>query len=668
MRTVYLLFAVLTGFISSATAQERTIPQRGGPPEGQIPGREEAQIPVIPHVVKNWRLTDDFSRADTSPVDTISTGFQIYNPIYQKSIASVFLGNLGTASHASLVEDMSIGSRFIFADNLLYWITPPEDWNYYNTRTPYTNLYYEHSGPKRRSEEQVGVLFTANVNKDWNFGFNYKLISSVGKYSGQQAEDRQIRFFSSYSGQKYAIHGSFVYNKTDQFEGGGLVNDDYIINSQKYDFGQPENIPTIFSDASSRIDNYKLFLNQRLGIGNINIKSRTGEETTLPISTVFHTFELDQYRRVYKVNDLQEYFPAGEAPLFYDKILVDSLQTRDSVYQTSIKNTFQIRFNEEANSLFRFGLRVYLTNLIENITYPAPPLVPDKPGGVPLYQADSKNRNATAIGGQVFKNLGENFFWNGGLKVWFQGYRAGDSEITGSLRSRFRVKKDTAGLFANGGLFVSSPSFFEERYFSNHFEWSQKLNAVKTVKVRGGISIPTRRLELSGEVRLINDYIFWDQEALPRQSSEFIQLIEIRLDKHFVLGGFHSRNKVAYQLTSHDEIIPLPEVALYSSNYYQNTLFEVLFFQLGFDVRYHTAYYTPDYMPATGQFFIQRERKIGNYPVVDAFANFHLKRANIFVKFDHINQGYPDNNYFHTIGYPINPRGVRFGVSWNFYD
>jgi hypothetical protein len=73
-------------------------------------------------------------------------------------------------------------------------------------------------------------------------------------------------------------------------------------------------------------------------------------------------------------------------------------------------------------------------------------------------------------------------------------------------------------------------------------------------------------------------------------------------------------------------------------------------------------------MPATGQFFIQRERKTGNYPVFDPFANFHLKRANIFVKYNHINQGWPDNDYFHTIGYPINPGGVRFGVSWNFYD
>jgi hypothetical protein len=45
-----------------------------------------------------------------------------------------------------------------------------------------------------------------------------------------------------------------------------------------------------------------------------------------------------------------------------------------------------------------------------------------------------------------------------------------------------------------------------------------------------------------------------------------------------------------------------------------------------------------------------------------------LKRARMFIKMDHINQGMLNNNYFHTINYPVNPRGLRFGVSWNFYD
>ncbi|WP_010424603.1 putative porin [Anaerophaga thermohalophila] len=637
------------------------------PRMGEDPERGSQQ-PTIPREVKNWRLVDDYGRSDTVAVDTTYTGFQIYNPIYQRSIVNLTTGNLGAPAKSMLVEDMPVYNTFLFSRHLNYWLSNPEEWKYYNTRTPYTNIYYQHSGPKRRSEENVAVLFTQNINEDWNFGFNYKLISSVGKYEAQKADNRFFRFFSSYSGEKYSVHGSFFYGKTDQLENGGLLDDDPVFNPEKYDYGQPENIPVIFMDASSRIDNYKVFLNQKLDIGKISIAVNDSVSRTEPLATLGHTFELDRYRRTYHIDDLSG-TGTGEEEVseFYPVNLIDDTRTRDSVYHNTLRNIVQLQFNEEANPFLRFGMRVLLVNEIENLQWPAPSGVNDETDEV-IYHHNSERRTATAIGGQLFKNQGENFFYDAGMKVWFQGHKSGDSEITGGFNSLFRIRKDTAGFFARGGIYLSSPGFYTEHYYSNHFEWDQNFDPEKTVKIRGGINIPTRRLQLSGEVRLINDYIYWNEDALPEQTNEVLNLVEIKLKKHFEFWNLHSRNEVAYQITTNDRVAPLPEIALFSSNYYENILFGVLHFQLGFDLRYHTAYYAPDYMPATGQFFIQRERKAGNYPVIDLFANFHLKRANIFVKYDHINQGWPDNNYFHTIGYPINPGGLRYGVSWNFYD
>ncbi|MGQ1891814.1 putative porin [Thermophagus sp. OGC60D27] len=627
-----------------------------------------SQQPLIPREVKNWRLVDDYSRSDTIAVDTLSTGFQIYNPIDQRSIVNVTTGNMGAPAKSMLVEGIPVYHTFLFSRNLDYWLTKPEEWVYFNTRTPYTNLYYQYNGPKRRSEEHVGVLFTQNVNKRWNLGFNYRLISSVGKYQSQTVENRLFRFFSSYSGVKYSIHGSFFYGKTDQFENGGLIDDDAIFNPSVYDYGQPENIPVNFMDATSRIDNYKVFVNQKLSIGEVMVAGKDSVRDAAPLATLGHTFELDRYRRTYHIDDLSDMGAdpeSGEG--FYQNKLIDDAQTRDSVYFTTIRNILQLQFNEEANPFLHFGMRVFLVNESENLKWPAPSEIEEESDEV-IYSMESEHLTASAFGGQLFKNQGQNFFYDAGLKVWFQGYKAGDSEITGGFDSRFRIGKDTAGLFARGGIFLSSPDFFTEHYYSNHFEWENNFDPEKTVKLRGGINIPTRRLQLTGEVRLVNDYIFWNEEAMPEQTNEVLNLVEIKIKKHFELWNFHSRNEIAYQSTTNDMVVPLPDFAVYSSNYYENTLFGVLFFQLGFDLRYHTAYYAPDYMPATGQFFIQRDRKVGNYPLIDPFANFHLKRANIFVKYSHINQGWPNNDYFHTIGYPINPGGLRFGVSWNFYD
>ena len=91
--------------------------------------------------------------------------------------------------------------------------------------------------------------------------------------------------------------------------------------------------------------------------------------------------------------------------------------------------------------------------------------------------------------------------------------------------------------------------------------------------------------------------------------------------------------------------------------------------ELGADLKYFTEYYAPDYSPVMGQFTTQntaKREKIGNYPLISAYANFDLKRTRFYVQYYHANQ--KDGRYFWAPGYPINPSGIHFGLSWNFYD
>jgi hypothetical protein len=667
------LFSSIVLWATSLTSQERTsrIPGGGGASAAQQPNATNAQPPqkAPPHKVKSWQLYDLGSRADTVHVDTLSQGFQIHSPAYRRAMTNVQLGNLGAPWKAAMVSGMPVYSRFLFADNLSNYFTAPDEWRYYNTRTPYTNLYYQYSGPKQRSEEVVGVLFTQNINPRWNVGFDYQLISSIGKYAAQNVENRHFRFFSSYAGEKYQAHLGVVYNKTDHLENGGIIDDDYIFRPKLYDFGQTESIPVNFYTASNRIDNQQVYLNQALNIGNISVSRRDDESVKLPVGTAIYTFHLDRNKRNHRIDNLPRYYGSEMmGQYFYPNIHIDTTSTRDLLYYTSMKNTFQLRFNEEANELLRFGLRVFITNNVETFRYPLMPLVRGTLTAPPVYLQGDSTLTTTHLGGQIFKNLGEVFRWNAGMRFYFQGYRTGDSELTGAMSSSFRIAKDTASLFANAGVYLVSPGFFESQYTSNHFIWNERFNQVKTIKIRGGFAIPTRRLEVSAESRLIDDFVYWNSNAMPTQTNAVLKILELKLFKHFSLGNFHSRNTLLYQLSSNQEIVPLPEWSVYSSNYYENTLFQVLFFQLGFDIRYYTSWFAPAYMPATGQFYTQEVRKVGDYPVVDVFLNMQLKRARIFIKMDHVNEGYPSNDYFHTIGYPINPRGLRFGVSWNFYD
>ena len=81
---------------------------------------------------------------------------------------------------------------------------------------------------------------------------------------------------------------------------------------------------------------------------------------------------------------------------------------------------------------------------------------------------------------------------------------------------------------------------------------------------------------------------------------------------------------------------------------------------------------TTDYSPYMGQYTVQgngeNNVKIGNYPIVNVYANVHIKHTRFFVMMSHINAGQGDKNYFFAPHYPMNERVFRIGVSWNFFN
>jgi hypothetical protein len=73
-------------------------------------------------------------------------------------------------------------------------------------------------------------------------------------------------------------------------------------------------------------------------------------------------------------------------------------------------------------------------------------------------------------------------------------------------------------------------------------------------------------------------------------------------------------------------------------------------------------------MPATGRFYRQDQTTAGEYPFINVFLNFKVKRTRVFVMFDHLNAGMLGSNYEMVPGYPMNIRMLRYGLSWTFYN
>jgi hypothetical protein len=116
----------------------------------------------------------------------------------------------------------------------------------------------------------------------------------------------------------------------------------------------------------------------------------------------------------------------------------------------------------------------------------------------------------------------------------------------------------------------------------------------------------------------------------------------------------------------------VPALNIYTNLYLNFRIARVLRCDLGADLRYFTKYYAPDYCPSLGQFTVQENEEsrveLGNYPIVNVYANLHLKHTRFFVMMSHVNAGTGKTNYFLTPHYPLNERILRFGVSWNFFN
>jgi hypothetical protein len=148
-------------------------------------------------------------------------------------------------------------------------------------------------------------------------------------------------------------------------------------------------------------------------------------------------------------------------------------------------------------------------------------------------------------------------------------------------------------------------------------------------------------------------------------------VLSAQFSKHLTLAGYNTDTRLLVQYSTAGDVLNLPLAAVYSSNYWKQSLFKgALIADLGFDLYLTTRYRASGYMPATGIFHLQDETNLGGYPFVDVFLAFHIKTTRLFASYNNVLQGigFAGNNFFTAQPYPMKPRYFRLGLVWYFYD
>lgn len=632
---------------------------------------DSVDIQSLPPQMYMWRLEERFGERRMIDADTISLNFQNTNLVDGMYGQYNYLGNLGSPRQSRIFFDRDNNAPTIFMAPLSSFYFTPDQVNFTNSNIPYTNLTYYKGGNKINGEERFKSYFSVNANKRLAFGFNFDYLYGRGLYSNQSTAYFNAGLFASYIGERYQLQA--VYNNffMKMNENGGITNDGYITRPDTLADGKKEyesnNIPVNLESSSNRNKDFYVYLTHRYRLGfdrTIEKIDTTKNDTThtyefVPVTSFIHTMKVERTRRQFTSNDRN----------FYDNYYFDKSGTRDTTTAFSIKNTFAIALLEGFNRYAKAGLTAYISHkyshydLMDSLSL----------NRTNQYKPTRYKEQEVFVGGELAKRQGNLLHYNINGEVGIAAEAIGEFRLKGDADLNFRLGKDTVNLYARANISNLRPSFYMRHYHSNHFYWDNN-NFDKEFKTRieGELNIDRWGTNLMVGVENIKNYTYFNQQALPAQYSDNLQVLTAQLTQNFKLGILHLDNKVTYQKSSNTDVLPLPELSTYHNLYLLTKIAKkVLTVQLGAEATYFTKYFAPAYTPALQQFHLQaadKQVEIGGYPVVNAYCNLHLKRTRIFVMMYHVNAGMGKRNYFTVPHYPLNPRLLKIGVSWNFYD
>lgn len=392
----------------------------------------------------------------------------------------------------------------------------------------------------------------------------------------------------------------------------------------------------------------------------------------VPVTSFIHTMKLDNYKRIY-----QAYNTPSD---FYADNYVAGPYAGDSIYDKTshlrLQNTFAISMLEGFNKWAKAGVKAFVTSDLRRFVLPSS----DSNTATTSY-----NEHNLSVGGQLSKTEGKTLHYNVTAETWLLGEDLGQLKIDGAVDLNFPLFGDTVTLAAKGFFHRNNPTFYYRHYHSRHFWWDNtSLSKELHSRVEGLFSYrktnTTLRVafdEIQNYTYLAMGYNIADDHSRKgntmevRQKGGAITLLTLSLAQNFKLGPLNWENVITYQKSTDNDVLPVPDLNIYTNLYLRFKIAQVLKCDFGADGRYFTKYYAPDYSPALGQYAVQtgdNRVQTGNYPLVNIYANFHLKHTRFFVMMSHVNAGSGNRQYFLTPHYPLNQRVFRFGLSWNFFN
>lgn len=648
----------------------------------------QAAEKAVPTIIRAWQLDAWTGVADTlASIDSSYIDYPMRDRLNDYSISNVTNSNLISPSQSRIYFARQKTTDFIFADAYTPYIITPQQVKYYHTTTPYSTIAYKKGFVTNLDQNDISFSFTGNVTRRTNLGMTIDYLNSYGRFANQEGKTVFGSVFGSYNGDHYSLQSSFTWNTLSNFENGGLMNPSDLQGVLK-----PEDMP-VRMQGMSGLRYLSGYLNHYYSIcvereRKVNYRERDEEGKWVKKDSIkIEYVPVTTFRHIFEVNDaVKRYKEKTATQSILPNLYRNPKATNDSAACLTIKNTLAVTFEEEFNTWLHFGAMVYAMNesqrhitaigQTENIVHLEPwgnnygdvlantlHLMPDT-----LYK--QRWTNNTYVGGALYKHRGQYIHYGFDGNVCLLGYKLGEFQINGHLDAGFRLGKDSMTVIAKAFFRSETPDYYLQHYRSNHYRWDNNFQNTLRLLVSGEVAYPTQwvKPKLNVSFENITKHIYFDTDGTPKQMDGNIQVLAADLQLNITTPWVNLDNHVIYQHASSDKL-PLPALTLYHNLYYHGCWVKALDVQIGVDLRFFTKYNAPLLNPALGQFCIQNIEQVGNYPVMNVYANFYVKslRLKLFAQYQHFNASFMNKQYYEMPGYPMGPDMFRAGLAWHFY-
>ena len=450
--------------------------------------------------------------------------------------------------------------------------------------------------------------------------------------------------------ERYDGYATFTSNVSQQKDEGGILSDSALQNSGEGLLTTV--VPTpLLTNATTRYQKFEYSYLQYLKLR----KDSTGTKRNF-LATHQITFRNAKYRS----SD-----PLGTADLsyidtlFYGKLLNDRRGLRFYLRENMLENVF---------SLSTSRLRIVdTTKKIQTSTQNDWFEV-----GI-SHQYHNVNQE---LGGRNFNNVILRGRWNytpnDNLKLEtyahfnILGYNLGDYRLSGEL---YYNVKNIGSLTVKAINQLYAPSLIQDDIvITQRSVWENSFKKTLETNLSGTLAVPKLGFEGTVAYNLLNNYIYFDKNLMPQQTSTPLSILQLILTENIKLGHFHLDNTVALQKPT-EIFVRLPDLYTKNSFYVEGKIFKkAMLAQIGFDLRYASAWFAPAYMPLTGQFYVQETGKVAAHPSFDAFLSFKVQSFRFFVKMENVLGDYAGSRYFQIYNNPVPEATFRFGIRWRLLN